>query len=97
MSQFIMIPRLLVVFTRQLERNNQLVRASNRSRKKKSNFTGLLGINLQKNWPILREFSVSSFSQHNLRLVVSRRYLHVSMTKFQDKFASLWQVKTPHS
>ena len=40
---------------------------------------------------------VLSFSQHNLRLVVSWRYLHVSVTKYQDKFASLRQVNSPNS
>ena len=38
-----------------------------------------------------------SFSQRNLRLVISGRYLHVSETKFQDKFASLLQVNSPNS
>ena len=38
-----------------------------------------------------------SFSQHNLRLVVSRHCLHISVTKFQDKFASLQQVNSPNS
>ena len=40
---------------------------------------------------------VPSFSQHNLHLVVSGRCLHVSVTKFQDKFASLRQVNSPYS
>ena len=40
---------------------------------------------------------VPSFSQHNLRLVVSGRFLHVSVTKFQEKFASLRQVNSPNS
>ena len=40
---------------------------------------------------------VPSFLRHNLRLVVSGRCLHVSVTKFQDKFASLWQVNSPYS
>ena len=39
---------------------------------------------------------VPNFSQHNLCLVVLGR-LHVSVTKFQDKFASLWQVNSPYS
>ena len=140
-------------------------RASDRSRKKKSNFTGFLGTKLWKNQLISREFLganftkkqlvkngqfsgyfqgkfhlklidfalirpafltflkqrssfalsttirsrnepmakpltswlVPSFSQHNLRLVVSGRCLHVSVTKFQDKFASLRQVNSPYS
>ena len=38
-----------------------------------------------------------SFSQHNLPLVVSGRYLHVSVTKYQSKFASLRQVNSPNS
>ena len=38
---------------------------------------------------------VPSFSQHNL--VVSGRCLHVSMTKCQNKFASLRQVNSPYS
>ena len=33
----------------------------------------------------------AQFSQHNLRLVVSGRYLHVSVTKYQD----LRQVNSP--
>ena len=43
----------------------------------------------------LTSWLVPSFSQHNLRLVVSGRCLHVSGTKFQDKFASLRQVNSP--
>ena len=38
-----------------------------------------------------------SFSQHNLRLVVSGRCLHVSVMKFPDKFTSLQQVNSPNS
>ena len=38
-----------------------------------------------------------SFSQHNLCLVVLGRCLHVSVTTFQDKFASLRQVNSPNS
>ena len=45
----------------------------------------------------LTSWLVPSFSQHNLRLVVSERYLHVSVTKYQDKFASLCQVNSPNS
>ena len=45
----------------------------------------------------LTSWLVLSFSQHNLRLVVSWRYLHVSVTKYQDKFASLRQVNSPNS
>ena len=33
-----------------------LTRASDRSRKEKSNFVGFLGTNSRKNWPISREF-----------------------------------------
>ena len=40
---------------------------------------------------------VPSFSQHNLILVVSGHCLHVSVTKFQDKFASLRQGNSPYS
>ena len=139
------------------------------SRKKKSNFAGLLGTNSRKNRPILREFHrnfqgklhrkavgkkrpnvwlftgkisleingfalinqrfnvflieviillfqqcsihsrnepvakpltswlVPSFLQLNLPLVVSGRCLHVSVTKLQDKVASLQQVNSPNS
>ena len=45
----------------------------------------------------LTSWLVPSFSQHNLRLVVSGCCLHVSVTKFQDKFASLPQVNSPYS
>jgi len=45
----------------------------------------------------LTSWLVPSFSQHNLCLVVSGHCLHVSVTKFQDKFASLWQVNSPYS
>ena len=45
----------------------------------------------------LTSWLVPSFSQHNLRLVVSERYLHFSVTKFQDKSASLRQVNSPYS
>ena len=47
----------------------------------------------------LTSWLVPSFSQHNLRRVVSGRCLHVSVTKskFQDKFASLRQVNSPYS
>ena len=38
-----------------------------------------------------------SFSQHNLHLVVLGCCLHVSVMKFQDKFASLRQVNSPYS
>ena len=37
------------------------------------------------------------FSQHNLRLIDLGHCLHVSVTKFQDKFASLRQVNSPYS
>ena len=37
----------------------------------------------------LTSWLVPSFLQHNLRLVVLGRYLHVSVTKFQDKFAEI--------
>ena len=40
---------------------------------------------------------VPSFSQHNLCLIVSGHCLRVSVTKFQDKFASLRQVNSPNS
>ena len=45
----------------------------------------------------LTSLLVPSFSQQNLRLVVSGRCLHVSVTKFQDKVASLRQVNSPYS
>ena len=45
----------------------------------------------------LTSWLVPSFLQHNLGLVVSRRCLHISVTKFQDKFTSLQQVNTPNS
>ena len=45
----------------------------------------------------LTSWLVPSFSQHNLHLVVSGRCLHVSVTKFQDKFTSLRQVNSPNS
>ena len=45
----------------------------------------------------LTSWLVPSFSQHNLRLVVLGCCLHVSVTKFQDKFASLRQVNSPYS
>ena len=45
----------------------------------------------------LTPWLVSSFSQHNLHLVVLGHCLHVSVTKFQDKFASLQQVNSPNS
>ena len=44
----------------------------------------------------LTSWLVPSFSQHNLRLVVLGRCLHISVTKFQDKFASLRQVNSPY-
>ena len=44
----------------------------------------------------LTSWLVPSFSQHNLRLVVSGHYLQVSETKYQDKFASLRQVNSPN-
>ena len=55
---------------------------------------------LQRNEPMakpLTSWLVPSFSQHNVRLVVSERCLHVSVTKFQDKFASLRQVNSPNN
>ena len=45
----------------------------------------------------LTSLLVPSFSQQNLRLVVSGRCSHVSVTKFQDKVASLRQVNSPYS
>ena len=45
----------------------------------------------------LTSWLVPSFSQLNLRLVVLGRCLHVSVTKFQDNFASLRQVNSPYS
>ena len=43
----------------------------------------------------LTSWLVPSFSQDNVRLVVLRHCLHISVMKFRDKFASLWQVKSP--
>ena len=40
---------------------------------------------------------VPSYSQHNLHLVVLGRHLLISVTKFQDKIASLRQVNSPNS
>ena len=45
----------------------------------------------------LTSWLVPSFSQHNRCLVVLERCLHVSVTKFEDKFASLQQVNSPNS
>ena len=45
----------------------------------------------------LTSWLVPSFSQHNCSLVVSGRYSHVSVTKYEDKFASLGQVNSPNS
>ena len=45
----------------------------------------------------LTSWLVPSFSQHNLRLVVLGHCLHVSVTKFQDKFTSLRQLNNPNS
>ena len=45
----------------------------------------------------LTSWLVPSFSQYSLRLVVSGHCLHVLVTKFQDKFASLRQVNSPYS
>ena len=40
---------------------------------------------------------VPSYSQHNLHLVVLGCHLFISVTKFQDKIASLQQVNSPNS
>ena len=45
----------------------------------------------------LTSWLVPSFLQHNLPRVVMGRCLHVSVTKFQDKFTSLRQVNSPSS
>jgi len=45
----------------------------------------------------LTSWLVPSFSQHNQRLLVSGRCLHVSVTKFQDKFARVQQVNSTNS
>ena len=45
----------------------------------------------------LTSWLVPSFLQHKLCLLVSGRCFHVSLTKFQDKFASLQQVYSPNS
>ena len=45
----------------------------------------------------LTSWLVPSFSQHNLLLVVSGCRLHISVTKFQDKFACLRQVNSSYS
>ena len=45
----------------------------------------------------LTSWLVPSFSQHKLSLVVSGRCFHISLTKFQDKFASLQQGYSPNS
>ena len=36
--------------------NNNIIRASDISRKKKQNFAGFSGANSRKNWPISRDF-----------------------------------------
>ena len=56
---------------------------------------GLESMSLNLYWFPSRQ--VPSFSQHNLCPVVSGRCLYVSVTKFQDKFASLRQVNSPYS
>ena len=45
----------------------------------------------------LTSWIVPTFSQHNWCLVVSRCCSHISVTKFQDKFASLQQANSPNS
>ena len=53
-----------------------------------------------RNEPVAKPLTsqlVPKFWQHNLRLVVSGRCLHDSVTKFQDKFASLLQVNSLNS
>ena len=45
----------------------------------------------------LTSWLVPSFSQHDLRLVVSGRCLRILVSKFQDKFTSLRQVNSPNS
>ena len=45
----------------------------------------------------LKSWLLPSFSQHNLRLVVSGCCLYISVTKFWDKFTSLRQVNSPSS
>ena len=45
----------------------------------------------------LTSWLVPSFSQYNWRLVVSGHCSHVSVTKYEDKFASLGQVNSPNS
>ena len=45
----------------------------------------------------LTSWLMPSFLQHNLRVVVLGRCLHVSVTTFQDKFASLRQLNSPNS
>ena len=54
---------------------------------------------LQK-WTNGKAFNImarAQFSQHNLRLVVLGCCLHVSVSKFRDKFSSLRQVNSPCS
>ena len=46
---------------------------------------------------LLTSWLVPSFLQRNLCLVVSGHCLHITVSKFQDKFASLWQVNSPYS
>ena len=50
----------------------------------------------EMNQPLTSQL-VPKFWQHNLRLVVSGRCLHDSVTKFQDKFVSLLQVNSLNS
>ena len=55
---------------------------------------------LQRNEPMakpLTSWLVPSFSQHNRHLVVYGHCLHVSVTKFQDKFGSLRQLNSQYS
>ena len=51
-----------------------------------------------QNWNNGKAFNIMvSFSQHDLRLVVSGHCLRILVLKFQDKFTSLRQVNSPNS
>ena len=87
-----MTVKLLVIFRENLLEINWLIRPAFLTFFKQRSSFAVSTTTRSRNEPMakpLTSWLVPSFSQNNLRLVVLGHCLHVSVTKFQDKFAEI--------
>ena len=75
--------------------DSTLTRASDRSRKKKSNFVGFLGTNSRKNRPTLREFRGSFLGKlHQKAIGKKQPILWLFQGKFPQKLIGFAPIRT---